>query len=114
MSLTYLWYLQNTVREHGYPDKDQVRLWPKDQPNGPITASQYFFTGTAVILNAIGGHAIMIEMIDAMVGLFTISCRLQLTDATKTSESHGCMRWCVWVPVALWASPTTCRQSLPC
>jgi hypothetical protein len=28
---------------------------------------QYFFTGTAVILNAIGGHAIMIEMIDAMV-----------------------------------------------
>lgn len=29
-------------------------------------ASQYFFTGAAVLLNALGGHSIAIEMMDAM------------------------------------------------
>ncbi|KAL6756332.1 transmembrane amino acid transporter protein-domain-containing protein [Haematococcus lacustris] len=59
-------YILHETRVNGFGDINHARLWPADQPNGAITAPQYFFTGCAVLLNALGGHSIMIEMMDAM------------------------------------------------
>ena len=61
-------YLLNICRVQGYGwYTGPYRLWPA--PNAPtaipqVTGPQFFFTGTVVILNSLGGHAIATEMID--------------------------------------------------
>jgi auxin influx carrier (AUX1 LAX family) len=57
-------YIINTARVNGYADRSSARLWPAAV--GVTTAPQYFFTGCAVLLNALGGHSIMIEMLEVM------------------------------------------------
>lgn len=62
-AVTAIWLLYESHAQ-GYANINLARLWPVTI--GTITAPQYFFTGAAVLMNALGGHSIAVEMMDAM------------------------------------------------